>query len=355
MIPRETGRGLSISGAHRVAAVERLVGATLVVALPPNGATVRRPLPGLYRTGGVERRISSRRLGSASGAASGAASSSAPTGTGVLPGAGRWRRGAATQPENDATPQGTHTQGVPLRSSGIGPTGRLETALPVGDWKSPLRASGMIPRETGRGLSISGAHRVAAVERLVGATLVVALPPNGATVRRPLPGLYRTGGVERRISSRRLGSASGAASGAASSSAPTGTGVLPGAGNGDVERRLSRGTMQPRRALTQGVPLRSSGDWSDRAARNRPSSGRLEVAPPGKEHGARGTRPSQSARETRRSKRRPEGRRSQSAPRTTPLLPGVRHWKFQRKRRRGDRKVPPPGRLGNRLSTHSTG
>ncbi len=58
----------------------------------------------------------------------------------------------------------------------VGPTGRLETALPVGDWKSPLRASGMIPRETGRGLSISGAHRVAAVERLVGATLVVALP-----------------------------------------------------------------------------------------------------------------------------------------------------------------------------------
>ena len=58
----------------------------------------------------------------------------------------------------------------------VGPTGRLETALPVGDWKSPLRASGMIPRETGRGWSISGAHRIAAVERLVGATLVVALP-----------------------------------------------------------------------------------------------------------------------------------------------------------------------------------
>ena len=38
------------------------------------------------------------------------------------------------------------------------------------------RASGMIPRETGRGLSIGGTHRVAAVERLVGATLVVALP-----------------------------------------------------------------------------------------------------------------------------------------------------------------------------------
>ena len=99
-------------------------------------------------------------------------------------------------------------------------------------------------------------------------------------------------------------------------------------------------------APTRGVPT-VIGDWSDRAARNRPSRGRLEVAPPGKEHGARETRPSQSARETRRSKRRPEGRRSQSAPRTTPLrttplLPGVRHWKFQRKRRRGDRKVPPP-------------
>ncbi len=38
-----------------------------------------------------------------------------------------------------------HPQGVFLRSSGIGPTGRLETALPVGDWKSPLLA-----RNTGR-------------------------------------------------------------------------------------------------------------------------------------------------------------------------------------------------------------
>ena len=49
---------------------------------------------------------------------------------------------------------------------------------------------------------------------------------------------------------RRLGSPSGAAS----SPAPTGTGVLPGAGNGDVERRLSRGTMRPRRAPTRGAP-----------------------------------------------------------------------------------------------------
>ncbi len=88
------------------------------------------------------------------------------------------------------------------------------------------RASGMIPRETGRGLlSISGAHRVAAVERLVGATLVVALPPNGATVRRPLLGHYRTGGVE---------------------------------------RRLSRETMRPR-GHPQGVRLRSSGTGSFKA------------------------------------------------------------------------------------------
>ena len=259
MIPRETGPGLSISGAHRVAAVERLVGATLVVALPLNGATtVRRPLLGHYRTGG-----------------GGAATFYSPTGTGVRSGvwsgvvlgadwdrrpSGRraWRRGAATQPRNDATPQGTH-KGCPYGLSGISLTGRLETALPVGDWKSPLRASGMIPRETGRGDCPSAAptHRVAAVERLAGATLVVALPLNGATtVRRPLLGHYRTGGVERRLSSRRLGSASGAAS----SSAPTGTGVLPGAGNGDMERRHSRGTMRPRRAPTRGAPT-VIGDW----------------------------------------------------------------------------------------------
>ena len=145
MIPRETGRGLSIRGAHRVAAVERLIGATLVVALPLNGDTVRRPLLGHYRTGGVERRLSSRRLGSASGAACftrrlGPASFRAP-------GMATWSGDSAGE---RCDPAG-HPQGVPLRSSGIGPTGRLETALPVGDWKSPLRASDMIPRETGRG------------------------------------------------------------------------------------------------------------------------------------------------------------------------------------------------------------
>ncbi len=42
--------------------------------------------------------------------------------------------------------------------------------------------------------------------------------------------------------------------------APTGIGVLPGAGNGDVERRLSRRTMRPRRAPTRGAPT-VIGDW----------------------------------------------------------------------------------------------
>ena len=135
----------------------RLVGATLVVALPPNGATVRRPLLGHYRTGGGGAACFTRRLGPASFRA---------------PGMATWSGDSAGE---RCDPAG-HPQGVPLRSSGIGPTGRLETALPMGDWKSPLRASGMIPREIGRGLSISGTHRVTAVERLVGATLVVALP-----------------------------------------------------------------------------------------------------------------------------------------------------------------------------------
>ena len=114
LIPRETGRGLSVRGAHRVAAVERLVVATLVVALPLNGATVRRPLPGHYRSGGVERRLSSRRPGSASGAASfrrrlGPASFRAP-------GMATWSGDSAGE---RCDPAG-HPQGVPLRSSGIG-------------------------------------------------------------------------------------------------------------------------------------------------------------------------------------------------------------------------------------------
>ncbi len=122
------------------------------------------------------------------------------------------------------------------------------------------RASGMIPRETGRGLSISGHPPRCRCRTTRRGDPCGRPPPNGATVRLPLPGHYRTGGVERRLSSRRLGSASGAASGAASSSAPTGTGVLPGAGNGDVERRLSRGTMLPRRAPTRGAPT-IIGNW----------------------------------------------------------------------------------------------
>ena len=81
---------------------------------PPNGATVRPPLPGQYRTGGVERRLSSRRLGSASGAASfrrrlGPASFRAP-------GMATWSDDSAGE---RCDPAG-HPQGVPLRSSGIG-------------------------------------------------------------------------------------------------------------------------------------------------------------------------------------------------------------------------------------------
>ena len=90
MIPRETGRGLSISGAHRVAAVEQFVGATLVVALPRTappsvghclGTTGPGGWSGDFLVADWDRRPSGRR---------------------------EWRRGAATQPGNDATPQGTH-------------------------------------------------------------------------------------------------------------------------------------------------------------------------------------------------------------------------------------------------------
>ncbi len=146
LIPRETGRGLSISGAHRVTAVERFVGATLVVALPRTAPPSARHClgttgPGGW-SGGVERRLSSRRLGSASGAASGAKSSSAPTGTGVRSGvvlgadwdrrpSGRreWRRGAATQPGDDATPGGTH-KGCPYDHRGLEVSKKSPTAGP---------------------------------------------------------------------------------------------------------------------------------------------------------------------------------------------------------------------------------
>ena len=77
---------------------------------PPNGATVRRPLPGDYRTGGAERRLSSRRLGPAS-----------------------FRDGVVERrrPPEDADPAG-HPQGVPLRSSQRSP---------------PPAGLGMIPRD----------------------------------------------------------------------------------------------------------------------------------------------------------------------------------------------------------------
>ena len=114
---------MSISDAHRVAAVERLVGATLVVALPrtvlpsagqclgttgPGGWSGdflvadwdRRPERRVSRAD-WDRRPSGRREG---------------------------RRGAATQPGNDATPQGTH-KGCPYGHRGWevskkSPTGR---------------------------------------------------------------------------------------------------------------------------------------------------------------------------------------------------------------------------------------
>ena len=92
------------------------------------------------------------------------------------------------------------------------------------------------------------------------------------------------------------------------------------------------------------------GDWSDRAARNRPSSGRLEVAPPGK---VRGAGPSQSARETRPSKRRPEGRRPsrrrgrrRSGRRRSCRLSGI--GSFKEKEEGGTGKSPAPDPVRNR-------
>ena len=88
---------------------------------PPNGATVRPPLPGQYRTGGVERRLSSRRLGSASFRA---------------PGMATWSDDSAGERCDAAG----HPQGVPLRSSGIGSFKEVPHR----------RAAGMIRPETGR-------------------------------------------------------------------------------------------------------------------------------------------------------------------------------------------------------------
>ena len=252
MIPRETGRGLSISGAHCVAAVERLVGATLVVALPrtappsaghclgttePGGWSGdflvadwdRRPERRLERR--LERRRPRRRLGPASFRAPGVATWSGDSTGGTM------------------RPRRAPTRGAPTV---IGNWKFQRSPPPAGLRHDPARnRAGIVHQRRPPRCRCRTTRRGDPCGR----------PPlNGATVRRPLPGHYRTGGVERRLSSRRLGSASGAASGAASSSAPTGTGVLPGAKNGDVERRHSRRTMRPRRAPTRGAPT-IIGDW----------------------------------------------------------------------------------------------
>ena len=57
----------------------------------------------------------------------------------------------------------------------------------------PPAPTGMISRENGARSSMSGSNRVAHGERLVGATLVVALPPNGATLGWSFLGPVRTG------------------------------------------------------------------------------------------------------------------------------------------------------------------
>ena len=124
MIPRETGRGLSIGGAHRVAAVERLVGATLVVALPRTAPPSADHCLGTTEPGGWSGdflvadwdRRPERRL-------SGADWDRRPSGR------REWRRGATTQPENDATPQGTH-KGCPYGHRGGEVTKKSPTAGP---------------------------------------------------------------------------------------------------------------------------------------------------------------------------------------------------------------------------------
>ena len=141
------------------------------------------------------------------------------------------------------------------------PTGGLKVPPPGAPYfsqKSPhRRASGMIPRETGRGLSISGAHHVAAVERIVGATLVVALPRTAPPSAGHCLDTTEPGGwsgdflvadwdrrpercLERRRPRRRLGPASFRAPGMATWSDSAGERCDP-AGH------------------PQGVPLRSSG------------------------------------------------------------------------------------------------
>ncbi len=115
---------------------------------------------------------------------------------------GGWRDDSAGE---RCDPAG-HPQGVPLRSSGIGSFKGGGTFLsPV--FFFALQLGG---RTTRRGDPCGRP------------------PPNGATVRRPLLGHYRTGGVA---------------------------------------RRLSRGTMRPRRAPTRGAPT-VIGDGKFQTSRN---------------------------------------------------------------------------------------
>ena len=158
MIPRETGRGLSIIGAPRVAAVERLVGATLVVALPRTGPPSADHCLGTTEPGGWSGdflvadwdRRPERRL-------SGADWDRRPSGR------REWRRGAATQPGNDATPQGTH-KGCPYDHRELEVSkGDFTVPWGVGVGKPPLQQQGKIQPESreleSRRLSLTSRRR----------------------------------------------------------------------------------------------------------------------------------------------------------------------------------------------------
>ena len=194
MIPRETGRGWSISGARRVAAVERLVGATLVVALFRTAPPSAGHCLGTTEPGG--RRLSRRTM----------------------------------------RPRRAPTRGAPTI---IGNWKFLRSPPPPGPRHDPARNWAGTVHQRG-----PPRRRCRTTRR---GDPCGRPPPNGATVRRPLLGHYRTGGVERRLSSRRLGSASFRAPGMATWS-------------GGVAWRHSWGTMRPRRAPTRGAPT-VVGDW----------------------------------------------------------------------------------------------
>ena len=164
------------------------------------------------------------------------------------------------------------------RVSGIGSFKEKEEG---GTGKSPL----LIPRETGRGI-VHQRRPPRCRCRTTRRDDPCGRPPlNGATVRRPLPGHYRTGGVERHFLvadwDRRVSRADWGRRpasfrcrlGPASFRAP---GMATWSGDSAGERCDPAGHPQ-------GAPT-IIGNWSDRAARNRPSSGRLEVAPPGLRH-----------------------------------------------------------------------